>query len=321
MPPRRAVTDPPRRTGDSVQQGASWIESAPPSPGEERAPALSPEEAAAWARSAYGVDGAATGLPSERDQNFLLRSGSDRYVLRISQRGEDVRLLEAQNAVAARLAAATAYRFPRAIVSRGGREVETLEHRGVRYAARLVEYVPGVPLATVRPHAPALLRGVGRMLGAVDRVLAGVEEPALDRAFYWDLRGGAALVRGHLGALPPERREMVERRVALSDAALAPIAADLRVGPVHADANDWNVIVAEPADPHDPPAVAGLIDFGDMVRSWVAGEPAIAAAYAMLDKADPLAAARAVVGGYHAEHPLTEAEIEALFPLIGCASA
>jgi 4-aminobutyrate aminotransferase-like enzyme/Ser/Thr protein kinase RdoA (MazF antagonist) len=317
MPPRRAVTDPPRRTGDSVQQGASWIDGAAPAPGEGRAPALSPEEASAWARSAYGIDGAATGLPSERDQNFLLQADGERYVLKISQRGEDVRLLEAQNAVAARLAAAAAYRFPRALASRGGREIETLEHRGLRYAARLVEYVPGVPLATVRPHAPALLRGVGRMLGVVDRALAGAEEPALDRELYWDLRGGAGLVRGHLGAIPPERRAMVERRVALFDAVVAPIAADLRLGPVHGDGNDWNVIVAEPADPLAEPEVAGLIDFGDMVRSWIAGEPAIAAAYAMLDRRDPLAAARALVGGYHREHPLSETEIEALFPLIG----
>lgn len=293
------------------------IPAAPPAAGEERAPGLAPEEAAAWVRDAYGISGSATGLPSERDQNFLIQAGGDRWVLKVSQRGEDVRLLEAQNAVAARLSTATAYRFPRVRPSRGGREIETVDHRGARYAARLVAYVPGLPLATVRPHSPDLLRAVGRMLGGVDRVLEGVEEPALDREFYWDLRGGADLVRSHLGVLPPGRREMVERRLALFESVVGPLEAQLRVGIIHADGNDWNVIVAEPADPLDPPAVAGLIDFGDMVRSWIAGEPAIAAAYAMLDKEDPLAAARELVGGYHAEHPLTEAEVEALFPLIG----
>ena len=41
-------------------------------------------------------------------------------------------------------------------------------------------------------------------------------------------------------------------------------------------------------------------------------EPAIAATYAMLGKADPLSAARAVVGGYHAVHRLSDEELRAL---------
>ena len=39
-------------------------------------------------------------------------------------------------------------------------------------------------------------------------------------------------------------------------------------------------------------------------------------AYATLNKVDVLAAARPIVSGYHAEYPLTEAELELLFPLI-----
>jgi 4-aminobutyrate aminotransferase-like enzyme/Ser/Thr protein kinase RdoA (MazF antagonist) len=300
-----------------VSDATSSIDEAPRAPGVARVPALTPEEASDWVRRVYGIDAAASGLPSDRDQNFLLESAGARHVLRISQQGEAVPLLEAQNAMAARLSAVLPYRFPQAVASRGGREVETLEHRGVLHAARLVEYVPGVPLATVRPQTPALLHGLGRMLGAVDHVLAEVAEPALQRDFHWDLRRGAGVVRSHFGALPPERRALVERWLALFDAVAAPLAADLRMGIIHADANDWNVIVEVPADPLDPPVVAGLIDFGDAVRSWVAGEAAIAAAYAMLDKRDPLAAARAVVSGYHAENPLTDVEIAALFPLIG----
>ncbi len=53
-----------------------------------------------------------------------------------------------------------------------------------------------------------------------------------------------------------------------------------------------------------------------MVRSTTLAEPAVACAYAMLGKDNPLAAARAVVAGYHAVHPLDETECEALFPLI-----
>src|SRR5207302_1534850 len=58
------------------------------------------------------------------------------------------------------------------------------------------------------------------------------------------------------------------------------------------------------------------IDFGDMIQSCTIGNLAVAAAYALLDKPDPLAAAALVVAGYHAEFPLNEQELPALFGLI-----
>ena len=59
-----------------------------------------------------------------------------------------------------------------------------------------------------------------------------------------------------------------------------------------------------------------MIDFGDMHRGLTVAEPAIAAAYAILGELDPLAAAAAVVAGYHGAFPLEEDEIALLFPLI-----
>ncbi len=56
------------------------------------------------------------------------------------------------------------------------------------------------------------------------------------------------------------------------------------------------------------PPVVGIIDFGDMVHSWTVADPAVAVAYAMLDAADPLATAEAIVRGYQAEHPLRDEE-------------
>jgi murein DD-endopeptidase MepM/ murein hydrolase activator NlpD len=69
--------------------------------------------------------------------------------------------------------------------------------------------------------------------------------------------------------------------------------------------------------------VTGILDFGDSVRSFTAGEVAIAAAYAMLGKEDPFPVAAQVVEGYHRVLPLREGEVAALFPLMGlrlCAS-
>jgi 4-aminobutyrate aminotransferase-like enzyme len=60
----------------------------------------------------------------------------------------------------------------------------------------------------------------------------------------------------------------------------------------------------------------GLIDFGDMVHSFTVGDLAVAIAYVVLDKPNPIRAALQVVAGYHEEHPLKEDEIQALYGLV-----
>ena len=100
---------------------------------------------------------------------------------------------------------------------------------------------------------------------------------------------------------------------------MTPLFPELRRSVIHGDANDYNVLV----DPRQQ-RVTGVIDFGDMVHSYTVGNLAVAAAYALLDKSDPLAAACSVVEGYNAEWMLTETELAALFGLIGlrlCLSA
>jgi Ser/Thr protein kinase RdoA (MazF antagonist) len=78
---------------------------------------------------------------------------------------------------------------------------------------------------------------------------------------------------------------------------------------IHADANDYNVLVEEDK-------VVGLIDFGDVVYSYTAGDLAIAIAYVVLGKEDPHAAAAPVIEGYRAEFELTKSELDALWTLV-----
>ena len=59
---------------------------------------------------------------------------------------------------------------------------------------------------------------------------------------------------------------------------------------------------------------SSVIDFGDMHHGLVVAEPAVAAAYALLGQADVLAAATAVVRGYHRAFPLSEDEIAVAVP-------
>jgi 4-aminobutyrate aminotransferase-like enzyme len=83
---------------------------------------------------------------------------------------------------------------------------------------------------------------------------------------------------------------------------------------IYGDANDYNVLVSDPWP--QPRKVTSVIDFGDMHHGLTVSEPAIAAAYAILGKKNPLEAAAAIVAGYHKAFPLEETELEVLYPLI-----
>ena len=83
----------------------------------DTAPAFTPEDAAALARRLYGIDGRATPLPSERDQNFRLDADGARYVLKIANPAEDEAVLELQNAAMTRLAAQDLHVAPAVVPS------------------------------------------------------------------------------------------------------------------------------------------------------------------------------------------------------------
>jgi Ser/Thr protein kinase RdoA (MazF antagonist) len=278
----------------------------------------------------YGLDAAASPLPSERDQNFLLVSKGDlgtgglgdsgpfRYVLKIANAAEDRAMLEAQNAAMAHVANPPTRRrrfgetgcvamCPRVLPTVAGETIGRAP--GTGHFVRLVTYLEGIPLAEIGPRTPALFASLGRAVGRLDAALADFEHPAIRRDFHWDLAKAASVVDEHLPRIRDDgARALVHRlsRAALN--AIGPRVAAFRRSAIHNDANDWNVLVSNRE-------ILGIIDFGDMVHSWTVADPAVAVAYAILDATDPLATADAIVGGYHTEYPLRDDEAASVIPL------
>ncbi len=149
----------------------------------------------------------------------------------------------------------------------------------------------------------------------MDAVLANFSHPATHRQLKWDL-SRAGWIRDYLHHISDAaRRALVEQFLTLYESEVVPALSSLRRSVIYGDANDYNVLVSPPWP--QPRKVAGVIDFGDMHHGLTVSEVAIAAAYAMLGENDPLAAASAVIAGYHSALPLNEAEISILYPLIG----
>jgi 4-aminobutyrate aminotransferase-like enzyme/Ser/Thr protein kinase RdoA (MazF antagonist) len=256
-----------------------------------QAPKFTGADASRLARELFGVEGDATPLPSERDQNF--RIGAN-YVLKIANPAETRPFLEAQHAALAILrAAGSGLQWPETS--------QIVESDG--HLVRLLTWIPGVPFAEA-PKSPELLEPLGRALARMDVALAAFDHPAAHRKFHWDLKE-ASQARAHLPLLPPGRRRLVDPIFAAWEKV------DWTALPhsvIHGDANDYNVLV-------DGDRIVTVLDFGDMVYSATVCNLAIAIAYAMLGHDDPISAAVRILDAYRDVRPLSPAEVDALYPL------
>ncbi len=283
-----------------------------------QAPCFSMDRAAVMVRKLYGLEGSLRELPGERDQNFRLTAESgEEYVLKVANAAESGEVLEFQNKALAHLLAKAEGKAvcPRVRPTLQGREIASWEAGGKSHLVRLLTYLPGRPLALVRPHDRELLTDLGRFFGRLDLLLEDFDHPAVHREFHWDLARAGQVVEKHLAEIQdPERRKLAEGFLAGYRERTEPLLAGLPQGVIHNDGNDYNVLVRP--EGRWSLRVAGVIDFGDMVHSHLVNEAAIVCAYAMLGKNDPLTAAGLIVGGYNRARNLSEEEISALFDLI-----
>jgi 4-aminobutyrate aminotransferase-like enzyme len=273
-------------------------------------PQFSADQACQILEQLYGRRcNAAQALPSERDQNFklCLEDGAC-FVLKIANRDEDPGALDAQDQMLDHLAGMNVPGRVRTID--GGATGIVRDETGASHFVRLLTYLPGTVLAKVEPHSDKLLSEVGAFMGRLDWRLANFDHPAARRRFHWDLQHAGHTIAEHIDYIQDrERHALVERFLETYHSHLCPALPMLRRSVIHHDGNDHNLLVSETG--------VGLIDFGDFVYSCTVFEAAVTAAYAMLGKPDPLAAAAQVIGGYHGANPLTELETELLYYLIG----
>ena len=274
-------------------------------------------EAARLALEIYGLEAAARALPGEYDDNFHLTAADERgFVLKVMHPAREPSFLDLQCKALVHLAErAPQLPLPRVLPNRSGEFFsEIIAADGSKRLVWLLSFLKGTILAEVRPHAPELLRDLGRFLGEMDAALQSFEHPAAHRDLKWD-SSRAAWIREFIPEIEgAERRGLVEKFLALYEAEVAPRLPGLRRNVIYGDANDYNVLVSDPWP--QPRKLAGVIDFGDMHHGLTASEVAIAAAYASLGKTDALKAAAEVVAGYHGAFPLKEEEVAVLFPLM-----
>jgi 4-aminobutyrate aminotransferase-like enzyme/Ser/Thr protein kinase RdoA (MazF antagonist) len=285
----------------------------------EHSPAFSSEDATRLAHTLYNLQATAIPLPSERDQNFLLQTEEgERFVLKIANGTERRSMLEAQNRVMDHLSKSIPF-CPRVIQNLDGEDISLVQATdGQTNFTRLVTYLPGKPLGNLKYHSEELLYDLGTKIAQLTSALDGFDHPALHRDFHWDLANGLRITRQNLDLIHGIKlREIVQKLVSQFEQYTAPLLPGLPCSIIHNDANDFNLLAGDRDGPYSRnQSIAGLIDFGDMLHSYTVGDLAVAVAYAILGKPDPLAAAAQVIKGYQTTRPLEEKELSALFGLV-----
>lgn len=267
-------------------------------------------------KSHWGITAELSRLDGEYDLNFKAQASDGRgYILKAMRPGCDSWLVEMQVQAFQHIASrAPDLPCPRVIAASDGATMCLItDETGAERLCWMLECLPGKCYARTNPKLPPLIHEIGATLGGAGKALADFQHPGLARDFKWDLMQ-ADWIGSELAAISEPARQSLIRDIDTAFSKLEPILAQLPKQAIHNDANDYNIMVA--GELTEPRQVSGLIDLGDMCAAPRICDLAIAAAYIVLDQADPEAALAALVAGYHAAYPLTAQEVDLVYPLL-----
>ncbi|MEU0493961.1 phosphotransferase [Mycobacterium sp. NPDC006124] len=253
-------------------------------------------------------------LGGEWDRNYRLTAESgETYLVKVHFPVRDIDELQWQEAILVHLEGRdTGVAVPRIVRTVDDALHVTFSDGDARGLLRVLDWVTGTELSRVGEHSTALLRDIGATAAAISSALVGFTSPTLHQTHHWDLARSGDVIRETLDAHPALAAEFGADLVLGRLAEMEPTFATLPRALVHQDLNDNNVLVKTSEGRQH---VSGVLDFNDALYGMRVAEPAIAGAYAMLRKDDPLSALAHVVAGHHSVTKLAEAEIGVVFAL------
>jgi 4-aminobutyrate aminotransferase-like enzyme/Ser/Thr protein kinase RdoA (MazF antagonist) len=273
----------------------------------------------AWARrvvqESFGIDATAHRLGSNQDANFLMRTpaGQPVAVLKVSNPAFGAEEVSVQDDAADRVAAACPeLRVAQVLRADDGVAMRTTVATPDGPAvARLIRFIDGGTLFDKGYLDQRSVTRLGEVAAEIDLALAGITGgDGLDRVLQWDLQHADRTVATLGSSLPAARRAEIEGAAARAWDLLAPLVDELPVQVVHLDLTDDNSVLRADG------LVDGVIDFSDLTRTWTVSELAITISSVLHHPGAEPASVLPAVRAYHARRPLSEAEVDAIWPLV-----
>ena len=276
-------------------------------------PAFCDADAVAIATEHFGITASVSRLVSERDQNFRLATEQgERYVLKISNHAEQLEVVDFQNQALLYVEKTDAsLPVPRVIPTLSGQLHVQVTHAGERHFVRVMSWLDGSVLHDAAA-SPNLARQLGRLLARLGVGFRGFEHPGSNPPSLWDMKRAAGLADLVVYIDDPALRQMIAQTLDTFVSRVMPVLEPLRTQVIHNDMNPGNVLM----DKSNPDQVSGIIDFGDLTRSPLIIDLAVAASYQLSGGDDPLAGVLPMIAGYHNVTPLLATEMELLTDLI-----
>ncbi|MFK7760386.1 MAG: aminotransferase class III-fold pyridoxal phosphate-dependent enzyme [Phycisphaerales bacterium] len=274
-------------------------------------PSIKLNELHEFLRERYDLAGDLKELDGERDFNCRLTTeDGTRYIIKVTHPEEQIDVLDFQCSALSLLSKCSmdSTLYPQVIKSHRGSELEQVWIGEQKLNVRVVSYLPGSPIAGAEERNNRLLVSAGRTVGDMDNVLARFSHRAMHRWLDWDSKHSFVIIRERLHAIQcSAKRDLIESMLDRLEDKLLPKLVNLPMQVIHNDVNDYNLLV------DDAGAISGVIDFGDLVYSYRACDPAHALAYLILDHQNWSEIASSFLDGYLDVCPLAIEELAAVF--------
>ena len=265
---------------------------------------------AALAAAHFGLNGEIEPLYSERDQNLRLRAADGaQWTLKIANAAEDAAVVDCQIAGLLHLeAVAPDLPVPRVRLTLNGERVARIvAPDGATHLFYVFSFIAG-EIAAKTPLTTARLYASGAMVARLGHALRGFFHAAAgDRGLLWDLRMAPQMVP-LLADLP--ERDVLAPLLEGFIADVLPRLPGLRAQIIHGDVHEHNLILSQEG------AIAGIIDFGDMIHAPLVFDVTGAASDMLTDPGRIDTVLADFVAGFHSVTPLEAAEADLIYDLV-----
>lgn len=275
----------------------------------EQVPSFDADDFAKIVKEHYGIEGEISPLVSFEDQNARVKTPTQKYVLKISNKKWPRSFVQMQSDVLGHLKqTAPNLTFPSVVKSLDGKIMVFVDG----FAVRLLTYLEGDVLANM-PRNSELYCDVGRFLGQFSKAMQSFSPEAHEGSdVEWKLDHVIECKKYLPEVVDEDTRDRISRLFEVYEKKILPKVSGLRKAIIHSDANEQNFLI----DPSNPTKITGLIDFGEMQLGSQVNELAITLAYGLLGEDDIEMASNNIINGYMDEFPLEQQELDILYYLM-----
>jgi 4-aminobutyrate aminotransferase-like enzyme len=260
--------------------------------------------------SRYGLDGDLAPLDGERDQNHHLSTPRGRFVVKLCNISEGAGLVHAQALALQHVArVAPELKVPRVLPSKAGNVLEDLVENGQHYPLLVLGWLQG-DVVGERNLSPDQYRDLGSTIGQLNRAFRGFSHAAItSRELSWNTARFNPSEED-LARLAQHDILRIGQIHAAHSARIAPVLEKQPAQVLHGDVHPFNTLLDAQG------AIAGIIDFGDLIHGPRLLDLSNALADCLLPGQDMEHIMHSMIAGFVRHVPLEEQEVDVLLPLM-----